>query len=180
MENEAVIEKQPEPVTLDSCANGRRNAATFWCDAFSIRPYYASCLFKIKAEADDNLASIFADCGQQIRRGNCKAAVMRDDEIAAGKPIHFLERIDPIEPTLRTKGKPVSPVQAPVVKIEPVPQAQPKFVAPSTFGHSTYADAINIEMQKHRQRTAENQASPRKEESLLDLAKRMTNQGVSQ
>ena len=69
------------------------NRETLWCDPHQQRRFYRSCLClrdaydagRIRAE-DAN-----QDCSQAMKRGNCNAYKMRDEEIAAGKSLYFTD-----------------------------------------------------------------------------------------
>lgn len=72
---------------------GNQNRHSFWCDDLQQRRMYGGCLYLVDAykakriSADDPTSN----CAIAMSKGQCNAFIMRDEEIAAGKSIYFVE-----------------------------------------------------------------------------------------
>jgi hypothetical protein len=120
------------------------------CEHVDHRPPFAACIDKITRRSEGRLESIFSTCSVAISKGECRAKLLRDEELLKGKSIYFVSRAE-----LQTQiaagdanfGQLTLSVQRPpttrmsrgskrVEKTAPAPVS-----TPSTG--SVYADAIN-------------------------------------
>lgn len=89
MTQESMIDRPP----ADS-ANGRLNGYMHHCNIVAHSMYYAACLARIDAVNDKavRLPQDWQDCAGACRTRTCQSAKMREDELAQGKAIYFIER----------------------------------------------------------------------------------------
>jgi len=72
---------------------GNQNRHSFWCDDLQQRRMYGGCLYLVDAYKAKRITATDSsqNCAIAMSRGQCNALKMRDEEIAAGKSIYFIE-----------------------------------------------------------------------------------------
>jgi len=147
-------------------ADGKRNAYYTQCKAIESTKPYAMCQYIIDHQNDGSMATIYSDCLNAIRRGNCAAVGMREEELLKGQAIYFVERVKgaavvaqqdawvpPVRKASRSgyvrdkyaAGRPIE--DAPRIAI-PRPAAPAPAKPAYEFDGNIYAAALNVAMKK--------------------------------
>ena len=76
-------------------SKGVSNRHSFWCDEYQQRRFYRTCMCLKDAYDAGRLNPDEAgqECAQSMRRGNCNAYKMREEELAAGKSLYFTDAV---------------------------------------------------------------------------------------
>lgn len=147
--------EQPQSYPLEASAGGDNAYYLDYCDAASHRPGYAVCLGKMKInERDQEQAERrFSQCCAFMKRGNCKAAAMREEEIGAGKALYFISRTSLMTENdkrmaelkgKRTEWGTVKPASQVIKAAKQVAAAKP---APIGLDAGGYVAAVNAGLQ---------------------------------
>jgi hypothetical protein len=145
-------------------ADGKRNAYYTHCKALEATKPYAMCQYLIDHQNDASMAVIYGDCFTAMRRGNCAAVGMREEEQLKGRAIYFVERVKgaavvaqqsawvaPSKSSYRrdkyATGAPAIP--APKAGLRPMSPAVEKKAAAPVFDGNIYAAALNAAVKKN-------------------------------
>jgi hypothetical protein len=165
MTTEATVAATPI-LPPSASADGKRNAYYTQCKAIESTKPYAMCQYIIDHKDDGSMATIYSDCLTAIRRGNCAAVGMREEEKLKGQAIYFIERVKGAAVVAQQDAW-VAPVRkasrsgyvrdkyAAGVPIENAPRiATPRPAAPAPkkpayeFDGNIYAAALNVAVKK--------------------------------
>lgn len=161
--------------TIESSANGKRNAFHHHCDVVGHFRPYATCLHLCKERKEGRLNPIYADCSAAIGKKRCPALSMRAEEKEIGRAIYFVERMRNLGESFISMAKELvmgsTPSSTSTVKSTP----STKSSVIDKIDTGTYADAINAAMKKDEAAApvTEIKIEAKKGESPLELAKRL-------
>jgi hypothetical protein len=138
------------------------NAYTLACDARDVNMQYASCLARIGAlqAPGVKVPKDWEECGRCMTHGECRAQIMRAEEVAANRSIYFRERsVD--RPRAPAKGLSWSyKPKTPTPKAEQ-PPARPLQSVP-TVATPTLSDAITEMARREAAKKAAPAPEPKK------------------
>lgn len=153
-------------IPLEASADGKRNAHTFFCKAVGYHIHYAVCIARMNDEATihDNV------CRNNVGSSACAARTMREDELAAGKAIYFMERIRPVEQTSLVSKALELVHRGPVPEPQPIPLATAP-ATPADYMAQAITRAVADEKAPRRARPERLEVKPG--ETMVQAARRM-------
>lgn len=139
-------EQETEVFGIDASTDGRRNSYTLSCAAIGQSMNYAACLWRqnVLSGKDIRTPADWAPCDAAGRAGNCKAMLMREEELIAGKSIYFRSR-ESVMKGLQTVRQWVMPTfgrKAPSATHAPAPKPAGGHLLDAVGTAPTYADAV--------------------------------------
>ncbi|CDT53875.1 hypothetical protein VCR15J2_390109 [Vibrio coralliirubri] len=147
-----------------------KNTHIIGCGALNRRCHYSICVNFLMAVEENRIGESFPDCQTALRKGECIAFTMREEEKEVGKGLYFVERKEVIKTPIAKPYSSTSKRRSFSSTTKPTPQkSKPKSIDEEMMG-SDMSVAINAAI--HRESKTPSVIKPKKGETPIQFAKR--------